>query len=144
MELTINSIPDRKRNITEEEGEVIRRALPSYKIVLGQYERYTDEMKRRDLEKLSREANSLDALNPFSVDMSENKTYEATLEDTKTFVYSSWAEAVANAKTPIHCDGTRKRKIRKQAFMDVQKGKYINRKVKDAMNETIKRLTLGI
>ena len=95
MDYTIKTLSNKKRNITEKEREIIKRALPAYQVVLGQYEKYTDEMKRKDLEKLNKEnTNNLNSINPFDVDMSEDKTYEPTLEDTKTFVYSAWAEAV--------------------------------------------------
>jgi hypothetical protein len=142
MEYTIKTLSSKRRNITEKESEIIKRALPSYQVVLGQYEKYTDEMKRKDLEKLNKEnANNLSSLNPFDVDMSEDKTYEPTLEDTKTFVYSAWAEAVANVQTPFVCASSVKKGIRKQAFRDVQKGKYLNKKVKDIMNDFILKLS---
>ena len=142
MEYTIKTLPNKKRVITEKESEIIKRALPAYQLVLGQYEKYTDEMKRKDLEKLKKEnTDSLNSLNPFDVDMSEDKTYEPTLEDTKTFVYSAWAEAVANAQTPFVCASPIKKGIRKQAFRDVQKGKYLNKKVRDIMNDFILKLS---
>ena len=94
------------------------------------------------MEKLNKEnTNNLNLLNPFDVDMSEDKTYEPTLEDTKTFVYSAWAEAVANVQTPFVCASSIKKGIRKQAFRDVQKGKYLNKKVKDIMNDFILKLS---
>lgn len=142
MKLEINNIPSKSKNVTEKDREIINRALFSYQIVLGQYEKYTDEMKQKDLEKLNKEnTNNLNLLNPFDVDMSEDKTYEPTLEDTKTFVYSAWAEAVANVQTPFVCASSIKKGIRKQAFRDVQKGKYINKKVKDIMNDFILKLS---
>ena len=99
-------------------------------------------MKRKDLEKLNKEnTNNLNSLNPFDIDMSEEKTYEPTFEDTKTFVYSAWAEAVANVQTPFICASSIKKGIRKQAFRDVQKGKYLNKKVKDIMNDFILKLS---
>ena len=145
MDYTIKTLPNKRRNITEKEREIIERALPAYQVVLGQYEKYTDDMKRKDLEKLNKEnTNNLNSLNPFDVDMSEDKTYEPTLEDTKTFVYSAWAEAVANVQTPFICASSIKKGIRKQAFRDVQKGKYLNKKVKDIMNDFILKLSGNI
>ena len=143
MELEIKNLPKNRKPPRDKEREIIRRALLSYQIVLGQYEKYTDDMKRRDLEKLAKhnETNTLDAMNPFNVDVTEDKTYEPTLEDTKTFVYSSWAEAVANVKTPYVCDGNKKKGIRRQAFRDVQNGKYLNKKVREVMNDFILKLT---
>lgn len=142
MDYTIKALSNKRRNITEKEREIIKRALPAYQLVLGQYEKYTDEMKRKDLEKLNKEnTNSLNSLNPFDVDMSEDKTYEPTLEDTKTFVYSAWAEAVANVQTPFVSASPVKKSIRKQVFRDVQKGKYLNKKVKDIMNDFILKLS---
>ena len=131
MKLEIKSLPTRNKNLSDKERENDKRAMISYQIVLGQYEKYTLDMKRKDLEKLAKqnETNTLDAMNPFNVDVTEDKTYEPTLEDTKTFVYSSWAEAVANVKTPYVCDGNKKKGIRRQAFRDVQNGKYLNKKV---------------
>jgi hypothetical protein len=145
MKLEINSIPSKSKNVTEKDREIINRALVSYQIVLGQYEKYTNDMKRKDLEKLARqnETNTLDALNPFNVDLAEEKTYEPTLEDTKTFVYSSWAEAIANVKTPYICDGQKRKGIKRQAFRDVQNGKYLTNKVRDVMNDFIARLLFG-
>lgn len=142
MELVIKKLPKNRKNVNDKESEVIKRALISYQVVLGQYEKYTDEMKRRDLERLAKknETNTLDAMNPFSVDMTE-KSYEPTLEDTKTFVYSSWAEAVANVQTPYICDSAKRKGIRKQAFRDVQNGKYLNKKVIDIMNDFIAKLS---
>lgn len=142
MELVIKKLPKNRKNVNDKESEVIKRALISYQVVLGQYEKYTDEMKRRDLERLAKknESNTLDAMNPFSVDMTE-KTYEPTLDDTKTFVYSSWAEAVANVQTPYICDGAKRKNIRKKAFRDIQNGKYLNKKVIDVMNDFIAKLS---
>ena len=145
MDYTIKTLPNKRRNITEKEREIIERALSAYQVVLGQYEKYTDDMKRKDLEKLNKEnTNNLNSLNPFVIDMSEDKTYEPTLEDTKTFVYSAWAEAVANVQTPFICASSIKKGIRKQAFRDVQKGKYLNKKVKDIMNDFILKLSGNI
>ena len=145
MDYTIKTLPNKRRNITEKEREIIERALSAYQVVLGQYEKYTDKMKRKDWEKLNKEnTNNLISLNPFDVDMSEDKTYEPTLEDTKTFVYSAWAEAVANVQTPFICASSIKKGIRKQAFRDVQKGKYLNKKVKDIMNDFILKLSGNI
>lgn len=145
MDYTIKTLPNKRRNITEKEREIIERALSAYQVVLGQYEKYTDEMKRKDWEKLNKEnTNNLNSLNPFDIDMSEDKTYEPTLEDTKTFVYSAWAEAVANVQTPFICVSSIKKGIRKQAFRDIQKGKYLNKKVKDIMNDFILKLSGNI
>ena len=142
MDYTIKTLPNKRRNITEKEREIIQRALSAYQVVLGQYEKYTDEMKRKDMEKLNKEnTNSLNSLNPFDIDMSEEKTYEPTFEDTKTFVYSAWAEAVANVQTPFICASSIKKGIRKQAFRDVQKGKYLNREVREIMNNFILKLS---
>lgn len=145
MDYTIKTLPNKRRNITEKEREIIERALSAYQVVLGQYEKYTEEMKRKDWEKLNKEnTNNLNSLNPFNIDMSEDKTYEPTLEDTKTFVYSAWAEAVANVQTPFICASSIKKGIRKQAFRDIQKGKYLNKKVKDIMNDFILKLSGNI
>ena len=145
MDYTIKTIPNKRRNITEKEREIIQRALSAYQVVLGQYEKYTDKMKRKDWEKLNKEnTNNLNSINPFNIDMSEDKTYEPTLEDTKTFVYSAWAEAVANVQTPFICASSIKKGIRKQAFRDIQKGKYLNKKVKDIMNDFILKLSGNI
>ena len=145
MDYTIKTLPNKRRNITEKESQIIERALSAYQVVLGQYEKYTDKMKRKDWEKLNKEnTNDLKLLNPFDIDMSEDKTYEPTLEDTKTFVYSAWAEAVANVQTPFICASSIKKGIRKQAFRDVQKGKYLNKKVKDIMNDFILKLSGNI
>ena len=142
MDYTIKTLPNKRRNITEKESEIIQRALSAYQVVLGQYEKYTDEMKRKDMEKLNKEnTNSLNSLNPFDIDMSEEKTYEPTFEDTKTFVYSAWAEAVANVQTPFICASSIKKGIRKQAFRDVHKGKYLNRRVREIMNDFIMKLS---
>ena len=142
MDYTIKTLPNKRRNITEKEREIIQRALSAYQVVLGQYEKYTDEMKRKDLEKLNKEnTNNLNSLNPFDVDMSEDRTYEPTLEDTQIFVYSAWAEAVANVQTPFGCAAPLRKTIRKQAFRDVQKGKYLNRKVREIMNDFIMKLS---
>lgn len=139
----INNLPTKRKENTDKERQIIKRALVSYQVVLNQYEKYTNEMKRRDLERLAKESekDSLDAMNPFSVDMSDEKTYEPTLEDTKTFVYSSWAEAVANVQTPYICDGQKRKRIRKQAFRDIQNGKFLNKKVIDVMDGFIDKLS---
>ena len=145
MKLEIKTLPLKNKNLSDKEREIVKRALFSYQIVLGQYEKYTDKMKRKDLERLARQNNQnpLDAMNPFNVDLTEEKTYEPTLEDTKTFVYSSWAEAIANAKTPYICDGDKKKGIRRQAFRDVQNGKYLTKKVREVMENFITRLSVG-
>lgn len=143
MELIINNLPTKRKENTDKERQIIKRALVSYQVVLNQYEKYTNEMKRRDLERLAKESekDGLDAMNPFSVDMSDEKTYEPTLEDTKTFVYSSWAEAVANVQTPYICDGQKRKRIRKQTFRDIQNGKFLNKKVIDVMDGFIDKLS---
>ena len=143
MELIIKRLPRKRKNPTDKEREIIKRALISYQVVLGQYEKYTDDMKRKDLERLARENNKqgLDAMNPFNVDMTEGRTYEPTLEDTKIFVYSSWAEAIANVQTPYICNGAKRKGIRKHAFMDVQNGKFLTNKVLEIMNNFIDRLS---
>jgi hypothetical protein len=143
MELIIKRLPTKRKNPTDKEREIIKRALISYQVVLGQYEKYTDDMKRKDLERLARENNKqgLDAMNPFNVDMTEGRTYEPTLEDTKIFVYSSWAEAIANVQTPYICNGAKRKGIRKHAFMDVQNGKFLINKVLEIMNNFIDRLS---
>jgi len=145
MKLESKTLPLKNKNLSDKEREIVKRALFSYQIVLGQYEKYTDKMKRKDLERLARQNNQnpLDAMNPFNVDLTEEKTYEPTLEDTKTFVYSSWAEAIANAKTPYICDGDKKKGIRRQAFRDVQNGKYLTKKVREVMENFITRLSVG-
>ena len=145
MEMVIKDIPNVKRDMKEKEREIIKRALIYYQIVMGQYEKYTDKMKQKDLERLSKQQNKteLDKMNPFNADLNEGKTYEPTLEDTKIFVYSSWAEAVANVQTPQICNGTKRKGIRRQAFRDVQNGKYVNKKVRDIMNGFIERLYNG-
>ncbi len=145
MKLEIKTLPLKNKNLSDKEREIVKRALFSYQIVLGQYEKYTDKMKQKDLERLARQNNQnpLDAMNPFNVGLTEEKTYEPTLEDTKTFVYSSWAEAIANAKTPYICDGDKKKGIRRQAFRDVQNGKYLTKKVREVMENFITRLSVG-
>lgn len=143
MELIIKKLPSKRKNPSDKERDIINHALVSYQIVLGQYEKYSDEMKRKDLEKLAKqkETNTLDAMNPFNVDMTEDKIYEPTIEDTKIFVYSSWAEAVANVLTPYICDGQKRKGIKRQVFRDVQNGKYLTNKVIDVMNDFINKLS---
>lgn len=145
MELVVRNIPNVKREMKEKEREIVNRALIYYQIVLGQYEKYSDEMKQKDLERMAKEENKseLDKMNPFDVDITDNKSYEPTLEDTKTFVYSSWAEAVANVQTPRICNGTKRKGIKRQAFRDVQNGKYVNKRVRDIMNNFIDKLYNG-
>lgn len=128
MDFTIKKLPlDNKRPITNEEKIVIDRALPSYDLVMGQYTKYTDEMKRKDLEKMNTASP-----NPFVANLGD-KTYEPTEEDTREFVFSSWAEAVANVLTPFGCTAKRRKAIKKKAFNDVKKGKYLNKKVVDVI-----------
>ena len=94
------------------------------------------------MEKINNEnTDSINLVNPFDVDMSEYRTDEPSLEDTKTFVYSAWAEAVANVQTPFVCASSIKKSIRKQAFRDIQKGKYLNKKVREIMNDFILKLS---
>lgn len=143
MELVIKNLTTKKRNITENEKKVINRAMISFQVVMNQYEKYTDEMKKKDLERLEREKNAsgLDKLNPFNVGGTIEKSYEPTLEDTKTFVYSSWAEAVANVQTPPICDGAKKKGIRRKAFRDVQNGKFLNGDVRNILKEYVMKLS---
>lgn len=141
MDYIIKSLPNKRRNISDKEREIIKRALVSYTIVLNQYEKYTDDMKRKDLEKLQKlNSNNLSSINPFDTDLNEDKSYEPTLEDTKIFVYSSWAEAVANVQIPYICDGQKKKAIRKKAFKDVQSGKFLSKKVRETMDAFILNL----
>lgn len=142
MRLIIDTLPSKKRTPTEEELQIIKRALVSYNIVLGQYQKYADEQKRKDLERLqAKEKKDINSLNPFNTDLSDDKTYEPTLDEVKTFVYSSWAEAVANVKTPLVCDGSKKKGIKRQVFRDIKNGKYLTKKVRETMDEFILKLS---
>lgn len=143
MELTIKTLPTKKKNPTDKEREIIKKALIYYQIFMGKYEEYTNDIRRREMEMRSKEKNkdSLDAMNPFNVDMTEEKTFEPSVEDIKIFVYSSWAEAVASAQTPRICDGTKRKSIKKHAFMDVKNGKFLTNKVLDVMNNFIDRVS---
>ncbi len=143
MELVIKNLTTKKRNVTEEERQVINRAMISFQVVMNQYEKYTDKMKKKDLERLEREKNAsgLDKLNPFNVGGTIEKSYEPTIEDTKTFVYSSWAEAVANVQTPTICDGAKRKGIRRKAFRDVQNGKFLNGDVRNILEEYVIKLS---
>ena len=143
MDISIKKLPKNRKNPTDNEREIIRRALISYQIVMDQYEKYTDEMKQKDLERLQKENSktNLDTMNPFNVNMDDTPSFEPTLEETKEFVYSSWAEAVANAQTPYPCDSSKRKGIRKKTFRDIQNGKFLTKRVLDKMDEYIKRLS---
>lgn len=143
MELVIKKLTTKKRNVSEQEKQIINRAMISFQVVMNQYKKYTDEKKKKDLERLEREKNAsgLDKLNPFNVGGTIEKSYEPTLEDTKTFVYSSWVEAVANVQTPPICDGGKKKGIRRKAFRDVQNGKFLNGDVRNILKEYVMKLS---
>ena len=47
MDYTIKTLSNKRRNITEKESEIIKRALPAYQVVLGQYEKYTGQLPTR-------------------------------------------------------------------------------------------------
>ena len=84
----------------------------------------------------------MDKINPFNVKNNEPKNYIPTLAEIKTFTYSAWAKTVADVQTPSISSGVRKKGIVRHSFREVQKGKYINRKVKDIMNDFISKMMI--
>ena len=143
MELTIKNITSKRRQIQEKEREVINRAMISFQVVMSRYEKYTDIMKRDEKMQLAQEnvQTELDKINPFNIGTTVKDSSEPSIDEVKEFVYSSWAEAVANVQTPYICDAATRKGIRKKAFRDVQNGKYISNKVRTMINDTVKRMT---
>lgn len=136
MKNKIKHILFKKRNLTPIERDVIKRALPAYRIVLSQYEKYTDERKKRDLELLNK---TIDGDNAFNFG-NRLKKFEPTLEETKEFVYSAWADAVVQALIPMYSSGQQRRAFRRKIFREVSEGKYINKEVRETIEEFIEIL----
>ena len=141
MEYKIEKISEKIRNLSEEESDVIKRAIPFYNNVLERYEKMLTQMKEEN-DKQKEQPKTLDEINPFNVKNDEPKNYIPTLAEIKTFTYSAWAKTVADVQTPYVSSGERKKGIVRHSFREVQKGKYLNRKVKDIMKEFISKMTL--
>ena len=140
MELTIKELPQKTKPSSEEDKRVIARATIMFQVVMNQYEKYTEEQKKIDLEALKPQT-ELDKENPFVVKDEEIKDSQPTIEETKVFVYSSWADSVAHAKTPLYADGKKRKTIRNQTFRDVLNGKYVNKNVKKMLEDYIVKLS---
>lgn len=146
METTLGRILERKGSVTAEERKVIGKALTPYRYVTSQYEKYVeDTMGRISAQKYGKAAAStLDSLNPFSAMADDGYGRLPTDDEIRTFACTSWAEAVSNALTPLYADGTTRRRIRKKAFSDVKRGKYVDSDVRKEMDALISRLSAAV
>lgn len=148
MDFKITVIPNKVKNNTEEEKGVIAHSLKTYQGVLDNYEAYVDKIndafRRQRIEKLnSLNPSGVGTTNPFMIDMRSDK-YTPTLDEVKTFAYSAWAETIAKSLTPYVCGGQKKKAIRKQAYRDIKKGKYLNSEVRNIMRTFIDRISIQI
>lgn len=142
MEYIVTKISENKHSISEEESMVIKRAIPFYNNLLERYENTLLKIKEKN-DSIEKNIGAVDSKNPFDI---KNATLEELpkLDEIKVFVYSSWAKIVADVQTPFGCGGQRKKGIMKTSFKEVQKGKYINKKVREIMNDFIKKITLSL
>ena len=143
MEYKIEKLSEKIRNISEDESGVIKRAIPFYNNVLERYEKMLLQMKDEN-DKANSAPKTIDVNNPFDVKPTTPKNDMPTIKDIKTFVYSAWAKTVADVQTPYGSTGQRKKNIVKHSFREVQKGKYINRKVKEIMKDYISKMSMAL
>jgi len=139
MEYKIDKISEKRHNISEEESNIIKTALPYYKSMLDRYENTLVRLKDEN-DKVKEIPKTIDVENPFIPNMSEPKNYIPTIDEIKTFVYSAWAKTVADVQTPYVSSGQKKKGIVKHCFREVQKGKFINRTIRETMNEFISKM----
>lgn len=159
MEFKITALPSKFKNLKGGEKDIVDHALIVYQGVLDTYEKQIDAIKETLRQKeiqekkaedtkykplLKNSSNASFDTNPFMGDIKGKEEYKPTVQEVKTFVYSAWAETLARARTPHICDGQRKKTIRKAAYRNVKNGKFLNKKVRDKMNEYITRLIFGL
>lgn len=143
MEYKITRISEKAHSISEDESSVIKRAIPFYNNMLERYEKALLKVKEEN-DRLREKPKTLDDINPFNV-KDEITDYEIpTIDEIKTFVYSLWAKIVADVQTPYGCSGQRKKNIMKRSFRDVQKGKFINKNVREIMNSFISKMKTAL
>ena len=143
MDYKIEKLSDKIHNLSEEESLVIKRAIPFYNNVLERYEKNLLKLKEEN-DRQKEQPKTLDEINPFAVKDTEPKNYIPTLAEIKTFTYSAWAKTVADVQTPYLSTGEKKKGIVKRAFREVQKGKFLNKKVKDIMNDFISKISIAL
>ena len=67
-----------------------------------------------------------------------------TIDEIRTFVYSMWAKIVADVQTPYGCSGQKKKGIMKHSFREVQKGKFINKNIREIMDAFILKMKTAL
>lgn len=143
MEYKITKISEKAHSISEDESSVIKRAIPFYNNMLERYEKALLKVKEEN-DRLKEKPKTLDDINPFNV-KDEITDYEIpTIDEIKTLVYSMWAKIVADVQTPYGCSGQKKKGIMKHSFREVQKGKFINKNVREIMNAFISKMTTAM
>ena len=143
MEYKISKISEKIRVLSEDESRVIKQAIPFYKNMLDKYEKILLKAKEEN-DKVNEKPKNLDEINPFDYKDNNEKNYIPTEEEIRTFVYSLWAKTVADVQTPYASTGQTKKNIVKHSFKDVQKGKYINKNVRDIMKDFISKLIIAL
>ena len=147
MDYIIEKFSENKHAISETESVVIKRAIPFYNNLLERYESMLLKAKEEN-DKLKNDKGIGIDNNPFDVNSAKEENQKPwdlpSLKEIKTFVYSSWAKTVADVQTPFGSSGQRKKGIVKTAFRDVQKGKYINKNVREIANNFISRILLSL
>lgn len=143
MEYRITRISEKAHSISEDESSVIKRAIPFYNNMLERYEKALLKVKEEN-DRLKEKPKTLDDINPFNV-KDEITDYEIpTIDEISTFVYSMWGKVVADVQTPYGCSGQKKKNIMKRSFRDVQKGKFINKNVREIMNAFISKMKTAL
>lgn len=140
MELIIKELTQKRKAVTEKEKNVIERAMVVFPIMMNPYQKYLEKLKERK-QTISQKETDIDKMNPFNTDISEDNVKPLTNEQIKIIVFSSWADAVANAQTPYPCDGKRRKLIRKHAFADINKGKFLSARVRKTLDEYITKFS---
>lgn len=140
MDYIIKKFSENKHAISETESVIIKRAIPFYKNLLERYEDVLLEAKEENITVIGN--------NPFDVNSMKGEDLKSlglpTLEEIRTFVYSAWAKTVADVQTPFGCSGQKKKGIFKNSFREIQKGKYINKNVREIADNFIRKIIISL
>ena len=147
MDYIIKKFSENKHAISETESVIIKRAIPFYNNLLERYENVLLKAKEENDSKNGGQTTVI-GNNPFDVNSTKGEVSKSlglpTLEEIRTFVYSAWAKTVADVQTPFGCSGQKKKGIFKSAFREVQKGKYINKNVREIADNFISKIVFSL
>jgi len=95
---------------------------------------------KSEIDKDKEKPKTLNDINPFDITNFSSSLNIPSIDEIKSFIYSAWAKVIADVQTPYIISGQKKKGIVKRLFREVQKGKYINKDVRDIMNEFVSKM----